>query len=203
MKIPVPCRANVGGLRVHGIIPSSHAKFEPSFRIHGKIDFPQPPRVVEFGRHVLVRNFIPNTSSVAGNFDTNGPMTTAGVSPSAHFDLAVVDNLSHVYWRHDGGRHGHVLDAETVAVHGVLLSDLGCVVEVFFRLDGGERGSADGFNFVEPFAGACSNVCYLRQYELHDCETGGTYIQIPQFSTEIRGSWEGVRHSSPKRAILR
>jgi len=55
------------------------------------------------------------------------------------------------------------LDAEAVAVHCVLLADLGCVIQVFLCLDRGETGTFDGFDLVEPFATSGPNVCLSCQ----------------------------------------
>lgn len=171
MQIPVPSRAHIGGLGVHSIVPSPDTQLQPPLSVDRKINLPKPPGIVILCAHLLIRDFIPDAASIARDLDADGPMATAGISPAAHFDLAVVDDLGHVDGSHDGRGDGHVLDAEAVAVHGVLLADLGCVVKVFFRLDGGETGASDGFDFVEPFATSSSNVCLcFDQHQVENIE---------------------------------
>lgn len=88
-------------------------------------------------------------------------MTTTRVGPAAHLNLTIVDDLVQADGRHDSRRDGHILDAEAVAVHCVLLADLGCVVEVLLCLNGGETGAPDGLDLVEPLATSGSNVCLM------------------------------------------
>jgi hypothetical protein len=93
-------------------------------------------------------------------------MTTTRVGPAAHLNLTIVDDLVQADGRHNSRRYRHVLNTEAVAVHCVLLADLGCVVEVLLGLNGGETGTLDGLDLVEPFATSGTNVCLFSQSNL-------------------------------------
>ena len=97
----LPCGANERGLGIEGAVPDSHAKLKPTFRIDWAIDFPKPPRVEVFLRHLLRRTLIPHAAPVGTNFDANGPAAAAICPPSA-FDVSVVHDLRLVDGRHDG-----------------------------------------------------------------------------------------------------
>ncbi|KAH0445717.1 molybdopterin binding oxidoreductase, partial [Aureobasidium melanogenum] len=134
VQIPIPGRSHIGRLGVHGIVPCSDTQLQPTLSVDRKINLPKPPGIVILLTHVLVGDFIPDAAAIARDLDTDGPVATTGIGPAAHLDLAVVDDLRHVDWGHDGRGDGHVLDAEAVAVHCVLLADLGCVVESHLQL---------------------------------------------------------------------
>jgi hypothetical protein len=106
-----------------------------------------------------VRNFIPDASAIVADLDSLGP-PTATVCPTSHLDLAVVDNNVFVDRGHDCTSYRHGLDTEAIAVRGVVLSDLGCVVKVLFHLDWRLGRIFDDVDPGKPLAASGADVAH-------------------------------------------
>lgn len=119
---------------------------------------PDPPAVEVLLTHILVRHLVPYTPTIGTDFDSLRPSATAAVRPAAQLDLTIVDDHFLVQRSHDRGADGHVLDAEAVGVHHVVLANLSTVVQVLLLLHGRLARSSDRFDAVEPFATPGANI---------------------------------------------
>lgn len=159
----LPGTPDICWLRVHGIVPGPNTAFDPALCINREINLPEPPGIVILGAHVLKGDFVPDGPPVAADIDTNRPVSASRVGPPGKRDVAVMYDLVHVLGRDNGRADGHILNGEAVAVLGVLLADLRCVVEILLELDRCCTGLPDCPHLVQPLGAPGSDIAVYQR----------------------------------------
>jgi hypothetical protein len=112
-----------------------------------------------FPAQLGVWNFIPDAAAIVADFDSLGP-STAAVCPACKLDLTVVNDDVLVDRSHDCTGYRHGLDTEAVAICSVVLSDLGCVVDVLFHLNWCLGRIFDDVDPGKPLAASGTDVAH-------------------------------------------
>lgn len=158
VQTPVPGGAHGQGLRVERVIPAATDNLNPALDVAGQVERPGAPGPLVLGRHVLVGHGVPAEAAVGGQLDALGPAAAAAVGPALALDGAVVDDDLLGPRRHDGRRHGHLLDLDPVRRLLVVLAHLLVEVQVLLALHGRQAGPLDRFDAVQPLDAARPNV---------------------------------------------